>query len=98
MLLLCEIEIAKKINHPFFSGDDVSETAKKKRVRNLARRANVAPVVKKHDIWLFNHEDVEILIGCRSSLENEKDHHTGKSRARTSVSAFEKARKLTTVK
>ena len=56
MKLLCEFQVANRLGHPFFCGDDVSDTARKKRVRQLARRANVSPVIKKQGIWLFHEE------------------------------------------
>ncbi len=96
MKLLSEMDIAEKINHPFFTGDDVSIIAKKKRVRKLARNAQVKPVIKKHNIWLFHENDLEMLLRCRSDLQNEKIRRTGRSRARTAESAFVKARRLTT--
>ena len=96
MLLLSELDVAKRIGHPFFDGNELTETAKKKRIRQLARRANLPPVVKKQDVWLFHKEDIERLLECRSNLQKDKIHRTGKSRVPTAESAFEKARRLTT--
>jgi hypothetical protein len=96
MTLLSEIDVAEKLEHPFFSGGDVSDIAKKKRVRQLARRAKVCPVIMKRDIWLFHEKDMERLIQCRSSFVNEKDHHTGRSRVRSAGNAFERVQQLLT--
>jgi hypothetical protein len=95
MSLLSEIDVAKRIGHPYFDGEDVTDTAKKKRVRQLARQANIPPVIKKHDLWLFHEDDLELLLECRSDLRNETTRRTGRSRGHIAESAFEKARKLT---
>jgi hypothetical protein len=87
-MLLSELEVAAKINHPYFNGDELSDVAKKKRVRQRAREARVNPVVKKHNIWLFHEDDVESLMKCHSKLRNERiailaDHRVALRRART---------------
>lgn len=95
-MLLSEIEVAGRLGHAFFNGPELSDTTKKKRVRRRAREANVKPVVKKHNIWLFHEDDIVLLTKCHSRLVEEKDRHSGRSRARSRGNAYEKVQALLT--
>jgi hypothetical protein len=90
------MEVAERLNHPYFNGDELSDIAKKKRVRQRAREARVNPVARKHNIWLFHEDDVESLMKCHSKLRNETDRHTGRSQGRSAVNAYERVQELLT--